>query len=321
MRISVAVVVLFCLVSFTWSEVSTYTYQDDSLLVKYSKENGILTSTYTSYWPNGRKKAEGAMAGNMRYGDWNLWDSTGKLVMARNYETGYVWTQLYPITPWPVTSRTWLRSGKQTDYMYLTIHPDSVLQSVRLWRFLPYDERSPIFANNALVDTLIALSNRGVVEIGEDDEMMRLSTVNDFSVRLNKCNPQHHVVGYRVKEDWFYDAKKQSGISSIIAICPLLMAKNERDTIELGWYNYNDPLKAKLATMYYMPKYPSGFPVGVEQTFFLRCFRSEVYMYSNLNYRTIAELFPDKQARALEIQRMDIQPFEWEHDLWLREFK
>lgn len=321
MRILIGIVSVIFLTSFGMSEVTQYIYNRDGIHVSYAKEQGMLTSKYTSYWPNGYKKAEGEIRGNMRFGDWNLWDSTGKLVLARNYETGYVWTQLYPITNWPITSKTWLMKENKSYSMFFKITPDSVLRSARLWRFLPYNQYNPLFANNAVLDTLIACRDRGMLIAADDDEMIVPLNMAEFHQRLENSNPQHHIIGYRVKEDWWYDNTKQAGIFSIIAICPVLYAKNERDSVDLGWFHYNDVLRGKLATMYYMPTYQTGFPVGVEQTFFLRCFESDVYKYTNVQFKTIAQLFKDTENIAKEVQRMEIQPFEWEHDLWLEEFK
>lgn len=318
MRTTLILVFAVALMSFGMSEVTKYVYQGDGMYVEYSKEHGMLTNRYVSYWPNGKKKAEGDMRGNMRFGEWALFDSTGKLVMARNYETGYAWTQNYPITFETVTSKTWF---PKTYSLYTEIKPDSEIYSARLWRFIPNQERSPIFANNALIDTLIALQQRGVVQCGEDDQMMKLSSYAEFSARLEQCNPQRHVIGYRIKEDWFYDAKKLSGYYTIIDICPVLYAKNERDSINLGWFLYDAQLRNKMGTMFYAPAHASPYPVGVEQTFFLRCFTGDVYKYTNVRNQTVAQLFPDPQARAKEVQRWDVQALEWEHDQWLKVFK
>lgn len=318
MRIVLILAVTVALTSFTISEVTKYVYNGNGMYVEYSKEHGMLTSRYVSYWPNGHKKAEGDMRGNMRFGEWALFDSTGKLVMARTYETGYAWTQTFPISFEEITSKKWFPKSYS---LYTEIKPDSVIHSVRLWRFVPYEERSAIFANNALLDTLIAMQGRGAVQCGEDDEMMALSSYAEFFGRLDKCNPQHHVIGYRVKEDWFYDARKMTGYFSIVNICPVLYAKNERDSIDLGWFMFDAKLRNKMGTMFYAPQQLSPYPVGVEQTFFLRCFSGDVYRYTNVKNQSIAQLFPDPKLRATEVQRMDIQPLEWEHDHWLETFK
>jgi hypothetical protein len=321
MKIIPSIVLLLLFASFTMNEAIRYVYNRDGLHVEYIKEKGMLHTTYTSYWPNGRKKAEGQMSANMRYGDWNLWDSTGTLVMARNYETGYVWTQIYPIPMWPVSSRNWLLENNNRYSLFTKIKPDSVIMSARLWRFIPYDQFSPLFVNRAMEDTLIACRDRELLQVGEDDEMKTLLSMAEFHQKLNKCNMNSPVIGYKVKEDWWYDSKKQSGIFSIVAICPVYYAKNQRDSIDLGWFAYDETLRGKLATMYYVPTYPMGYPIGVEQTFFLRCFHIDVYRYSNIKNATIAQLYsghPEEQY--LEVQRMEIQPFEWEHDLWLKEF-
>lgn len=318
MRITSVIAVAFVLMSFALSEVTRYIYKGDGIHVEYGEEHGMLNSRYVSYWPNGKQKAEGEMRGNMRYGPWSLYDSTGKLVMVRNYETGYAWEQTFPITFTPVTSKKWF---PKTYSLFTEIRPDSVIHSARLWRLIPYEGRSAIFANNALLDTLIAMRTRGVVQCGEDDEMITLSSMSDFFGRLEKCNPQHHVIGYRIKEDWYFDARKQSAYYAIVDICPVLYAKNERDSIDLGWFLYDATLRNKMGTMFYAPKETSPYPVGVEQTFFLRCFHGDVYRYTNVKNMTIAQLFPDKQSRDKEVQRMDLQPVEWEHDHWLEIFK
>lgn len=317
-RALVLAVLAAAAVSFTLSEVVPLVYKRNGLHVEYTKAYGMLQSEYKSYWPNGQVKAQGTMQGNMRYGEWQLFDSTGRLVMARGYETGYAWTQLFPITFTTVTSKTWF--GKSYS-LYTDIQPDSVLVSARFWRFLPADEKSPLFVTNKMFDTLVAMFDRGAIAAGADDEMKVLSSRAEFYERLDKCNPQHHVIGYRLKEDWYYDAKRQMGIFGIIAICPVLYAKNERDSIDIGWFSYNGTLRSKLSTMFFVPKYQTGYPIGVEQTLFLRCFQSTVYKTSNANNYTIKQLFRDPKEQALEEQRMEIQPLEWEHDFWLMTFR
>lgn len=308
----------FTIMSFAISEITRYSYQQDSIRVDYGKEHGMLHTQYVSYWPNGRVKAQGAMLANMRYGEWQIFDSTSKLVLARNYETGYAWTQLYPITFEEVTSKG--KFGSRFS-LYVDIKPDSVLQSARIWRFLPFNNNSPIFHNNALLDTMIAMYDRGKIVVGGDDEMMVLLSRGEFYENLDKCESKHRVIGYKLKEDWYYDAKKGMGIFGIIGICPVLLGKNLRDSVDLGWISYDATLRTRMATMFYSPEVITGFPVGVEQTFFLRCFESVVYKTSNVKNYTIAQMFPDPKKRKLEEQRMEIQPFEWEHDQWLAIFK
>lgn len=312
------IIIGLALLSFTLSEVTRFVYQGEGLHVEYGKEHGMLHSKYVSYWPNGMKKAEGTMQGNMRFGDWSIYDSTGQLILARNYETGYAWTQLYPITPWLVTSKTMF--GKSYS-LYVDIKPDSVIHSARFWRFVPYEAQNPIFANSAVLDTLIAMVDRTAIMASPDDEWRVLSTRSEFLEVLNKCSPQHRVIGYRLKEDWYYDAKKQMGIFAIVGICPVLLSENERDSVDLGWFYYDATLRSKLATMFYNPQIKTGYPVGVEQTFFLRCFSGDVYRYTNVKNFTIAQLFSDEISRKKEVQRMEIQPLEWEHDHWIESMK
>lgn len=316
MRLALLLTFALFVMSFTLSEVTRYIYNRDGVHVEYGKEYGRLTSRYTSYWPNGNKKAEGEMRMNLRSGQWNLWDSTGKLIMTRVYDNGYQWSLEYPAMHIPTSSKVWY-NPRSTDF-FIKIKPDSVVQSMRLWRFIPYDQWNPIFMNNTLLDTLIACADRNAIMVGADDEMKTLMTVSEFYEQRNKCSMFKHVIGYRVKEDWYYDYEKQSAIFSIIAICPVMTATNEKDSVDLGWFAFDDVLRGKLATMVYMPRFNTQYPMTYEQMFFHRTFASEVYKYSNVKGKTINQLYPDQEKQALEKQYMEIAPFEWEEDWWLK---
>lgn len=319
MRPALLITLAIFVMSFTLSEVTRYIFNRDGIHVNYGKEYNRITSRYTSYWPNGNKKAEGEMKMNLRSGAWNLWDSTGKLLMTRVYVNGYQWNLEFPAGQTPSSSAGWY-NPKSYDF-FIKIKPDSVILSTRMWRFVPHDIWNPIFMNNTVLDTLMACVDRTYIMAGADDEMMMLMTASEFHERLDQCSPFKNVLGYRIKEDWYYDYKKQSGLYSIVAICPVLSATNEKDSVDLAWFAFDDVLRGKLATMVYMPRFATQYPMTYEQMFFHRAFASEVYKYSNVNDKTIKQMYPDPQEQLFEKQKMEIIPFEWEHELWLKYYR
>jgi antitoxin component YwqK of YwqJK toxin-antitoxin module len=273
-----------------------------------------IDGKYISYWANGKKKAEGEIRMNMRSGEWNLWDSTGTLLMTRFYSDGFTWKQTFPADKKALSSAAWIDTVRGKDYFFRKIKPDSVIHSFRMWTYAPYDRENPLFKSNAVLDTIIAMRMRGEIIVGDDDQLMMLLSMGEFFGRL-ESSENRQLLGFRIKEDWYYDYRKQSGIFSIVAICPVLKAPLG-DSLELGWIPYDDVLRAKLAAMSFLSAAYSEYPIIYDEMFLQRSYVANVYKYTNVRNKTIADIFPyedDQRKEALRIQRA---PFEWEHDHW-----
>lgn len=282
---------------------------------KQDEAKGSLDGKYTSYWNNGKKKAEGEIKLNMRSGEWNLWDSTGTLLMTRIYSDGFTWKQTFPVQKYSLSSVAWIDTVRGKDYFFRKIKPDSVIHSFRTWTYAPYDKTNPLFRNNVVLDTLIAMRLRGEIVVGDDDELMMLLSMGEFFGRL-ETSENRQLLGYRIKEDWYYDYSKQSGIFSIVAICPVLKAPLD-DSLELGWIPYDDVLRARLASMTFQPAYDTEYPGVYDEMFLQRSYSFSVYKYTNRSDKTIAEIYPYEEDQRKEALHMQRAPFEWEHDHWI----
>jgi hypothetical protein len=200
-------------------------------------------------------------------------------------------------------------------FVFRKIRPDSVIHSLRTWNYAPFDARNPLFMNSTVLDTLIAMRGRGEIVVGDDDQLMLLLSMGEFFGRLEGSD-HRRLLGYRIKEDWYYDYASQSGIFVPVSICPVLKGM-EQDSIDLGWIPYDDVLRAKLASMAYIPAHLSEYPSSYDEMFLQRCYSAEIYKYTNVRNKTIAELFPDEADQHNEAMRMRRAPFEWEQDHWV----
>ena len=74
-------------------------YQDNLLKCIYETQNERLNGSYVSYYNNGAKKTEGTFENNYHIGLWSLWDTTGKLLMQRDYSDPFTFKRVYPKVP------------------------------------------------------------------------------------------------------------------------------------------------------------------------------------------------------------------------------
>lgn len=280
------------------------------LSVSYETHDGMMTGNYTSFWPNGKPKVDGTMRRNHRVGAWTLFDSTGKVIMKRNYTDDWNWTMVYPKGGTPVGSEKWIDSA--AGYRQFKWKNDSIAQTTRLWRYVPYDESNPVFKENVLIDSLIHFAQQvNSFSVFWDNEFRTPYSPSEFVRHLDECDAKRIVLGYRVKEDWFYDYTAQTGLTAVIAICPVLRSVNGTDSVDLGWFNYSllKPMLSRMKTN------DSFLPANMNEQFEMHGFHSDIYEFTNWKHYALADLYEGEEFGKQQLQ-WGVRPMEWEHNLW-----
>lgn len=293
------------------------TIKIDDLHVECERESGMLDGKYTSYWSNGKKKAQGHMKHNMRSGAWSLWDSTGKLLMTRTYSAGNAWTLRFPAAGYLRSYAGPVRLISEGNTVYDGIIQDSILRSARMWRFIPYDKSNPVFLMHEVIDSLIAFATaQPFPNVAADDEFRNPYMRTDVMQKLEQCHENRIVLGYKIKEDWYYDKISHTGNTAIIAICPVMQGLTSADTVDFGWFYY-PAISSMLANIKYHPRHHTIYPGNIDAVFATRCFASSVYKTSNKQNKNLDELYSGP-GLSLQRQYWEIAPYEMEQEEWLK---
>jgi hypothetical protein len=293
---------------------------------EYEVADGMYNGTYTSWYANGTKRAEGTFLHNMRHGLWTVYDSTGRTRMVRKYQNNFEFELIFPKPsgegPIPL-----LRQPKYTltysdkGYIpYCYLEERAVWASKRIWRYIPARADHPLFANDhfyhALIDSVI-LGDTKVFAVYADDDFRQPFSVEQKQQLADTVG--RRVVGFKIVEDWFFDRDRMLSESRIIGICPVyILAGAQPDTLDLGWF-YFPALRNTLARQ---PVTTTGVPEYVrtlDDVFFFRYFHSSIDKESNVYNRTLKENTSGMLGLAfiMEQRRVEISIIETEHDAWI----
>jgi hypothetical protein len=122
------------------------------------------------------------------------------------------------------------------------------------------------------------------------------------------------IVGYRIKEDWFYNYSWQLSETRIIAICPIIKRKDTGDLMDAFWIYYPE-----LRNIFASEKIEIAGEKNIsslEDIFMFRRFNSTIYKESNIYNKKIADYVTDKSVKEL-VERIEIELLDLEHDAWI----
>lgn len=234
-------------------------------------DRGMLHGEYEEFYKNGQRKVSGNFENNQKVGKWTLWDSLGVERMVRMYTNNHVFQVIsaknakgeivsYPFEKDPQTRH---RHG----YIeHPVVNEKDVLYIRRLWRLLPPGEMNALFfEDDRLFETLrkYVLSEEPF-QVYEDDEFKNLIGSNFRSELLQN---QWEIVGYHIKEDWFYDAKRACMNVRLVGIAPVI--RNETGVRELFWLYYPH-------IRHYLSAHPSDSLSTFDDAFYARAFSSRI---------------------------------------------
>lgn len=311
-----------------WSGKSgnnSHSFSDGKYTVNYETKDGMFDGYYISYYRNGIKKAEGNFVANQRYGKWKVWDSiTGKLLVVREYKNGYEFKQIFPNEnknekdPKPILTR-----NEIGIYPYEGITEKDVVYLKRTWRFISRIESSPIFKDDIFFNALLDAVVSGKIQAyGTADDEFRTKLGKDEITRFSDTL-RTKIIGYKIKEDFFFDSKRRTSEKRIIGICPVMQsAFNEKDSVDVCWFyfpeirNIMNAIKVEYSNCSLNVK-------TLDDLFFFHCFPSVIYKESNVkdlelkDYFEMNDLHYQEKLAKMQLQ-IEIELIETEHDLWIQ---
>ena len=310
------------LFAFTTTETKKQQYNNGQQKYQISTENGMLNGKYISWYKNGQKKAEGTFKNNQRTQTWTVWDSLGQVRMIRNYENSF---QFNIITAKnekaeniSIPEKVFYNLTKNVDgfYEYPKLLEKNVLLSKRIWRTIePNSSNNILFDNNRLFELILKNifdTKKLIVYDTSSDEFKKELTVADVKSKI--ANRTFDIIGYKIKEDWFFDMSLQLSETRIIGLCPVIKDKNNGKQTDLFWIYYPE-LRGILASKKVALK---GEPLisTVEDIFQFRYFFSNIYKESNIYDRKISDYKSGNSIKD-EAERIEMEIIDMEHDIWI----
>lgn len=290
----------------------------------FNMKAGMFNGKYVSFYANGTRRAEGQFLDNMRNGIWSVWDSTGKLLVKREYKNGFEYKTLYPevhvkANVPPVYALTRNNAG---FYSYFDFKQPDVVYSKRVWREIMKDDESSFFGNDDLYHALVDSIGRGKISIYDPSSDELKEKIEGGALKKIMDTAGKEIIGFKIKEDWFFDKLRKTSEKRIITICPIVCKKNlpaDNDddfSFDMGWLYF----PALRNTMNVLDLFPGNYPSAIKTTddlFFFRYFPSAIYKESNVKNQLISD-YAKGSAIQQEDMRIEIELIETEHDLWVK---
>lgn len=300
-----------------------YSWTGKDYRVETTLLHGMYDGSYTSWYTNGQKRAAGEFKNNMRTGTWTVWDSTGKMRVQRAYKNSFEYTQIFPALPdgpaklFGNPQCEWKYNAKGfIEYPY--VWERAVMISKRVWREIPKEDWSPLFNDDRFWWIVRDAVMSGKVNLYADDEF-RVKYVPPMLQPLNSDSAvTDSIVGYKIKEDWYYNSDLMLGEAVIIGICPVATNRGSGDHFnkDLGWIYFpqlRDELAKEKISAPGLPDYIHTF----DDLFFFRYFHGNIYKESNVYDRELKEYAGGLYLKQ-EQDRIEYSLIELEHDQWLR---
>lgn len=309
-------------VAFLTPETKTKNYDNGQLQYQVDIENGMFNGQCTFWFENGQIKTQGTFKNNQRTGTWTVWDSSGNLRMTREYKNNFQFeiTTVKNCKGENITfpEKTIYNLSKNQDgYIeYPTILEMDILISRRIWRTIKSSETNKLFFNDNRLFNLIFKnitdSKKLIAYDPSSEEFEKELTITDVKSKVTEGADE--VIGFKIKEDWFFNSNKQLSEVRIIGLCPIIKSQDKGQVSELFWIYF--PELRKLMAMEQVDIKGAASIKTMDDIFYFRHFSSNIYKESNIYHLEIADYKSgdeiQEEAEQIEMTLLDI-----EHNIWI----
>ncbi|HET6992311.1 MAG TPA: hypothetical protein VFJ43_13345, partial [Bacteroidia bacterium] len=246
-------------------------------------------------------------------GLWTLWYPNGDIAIKREYKNSFEFRTVFPKSNSKGEKQINALARNATGfYSYFPIKQEAVITTERVWRFIPEKDSTPIFFYNPLWNALVDSVREGKIQ-GYDP------TTDEFTVKTAGATllsfddtTKAKIIGYKIKEDWFFDSKRKIAEKRIIGICPVVRMNGiSKDSIDVCWFKFTDIRNTLNAILIDSPGYPKDVRT-LDDLFFFHCFQGDIYKVSNDRNLNLKDYSNNEQLR------IEIGMIETEHDLWMK---
>jgi hypothetical protein len=282
----------------------------------YGTIQGRFDGKYVSYYPNGKKKAEGRFRNNYREGKWQLWDQSGELITERNYMNPFEFKQVYPkirqeSSLFPVYK---LERDNNGCYKQFTIAEDRIMASKKVWRFIAEKNNPFLFSSeNRLFRVIDDAVQNGSLKPYSNDALTIPVNPGPANTDIQK------IIGFKIMESWFIDKDRLVSQYQTLTLCPVAMNIRTGDTTDLYWINLNQARPAM--SKEYMNDVPLPRHIEtLDDIFFFHYFYGQIYTESGANTPQPAQLIQSMEIEQASL-KTDLSMIDDEHNTWLTIYK
>lgn len=139
--------------------------------------------------------------------------------------------------------------------------------------------------------------------------------VNEYDI------PSNEVLGYYVKEAWYFDQRQSVVDIKTIAICPVVFRQDDfgigAERLPQFWIPYESirPYAARMPIM--TSDKNNVMDKTIDDFFRLHLFEGEIYKTSNLENKLLAEKYPSPSALKAAQEQVEKELVTFERDLWV----
>jgi hypothetical protein len=317
MKQALFILLALIFLSFIGRNRVKHSFESQNIVCHYETNEGRIDGNYSSYYKNGKKKAEGRFENNYRVGKWTVWDSAGRMRMQRDYSDPFTFKRLFPEVPKDKVidllnvSPYAMEYNKDGFIESFYLEPRAIIWAKRIWRYVKPNENNILFEN----DKLFSILNKNIYNgnitpyQATDDEFLKELHITDLDTSAIE------LIGYKIKEDCIFDIERLVTESRILGICPVVVNKVKQDTLDLYWIYFPQARKYLAQEKILHTKLPSHIRT-LDDVFFYRYFYGQIYKEATVHDRPISAYKSGLEIEK-EAERIEISLIESEHDIWI----
>lgn len=244
MKIQNFIIAIICLLLVSNLEAAELKkIKSSSYSASFYSESGMLNGKYQSFYLDETLKSEGSYTNNQRSGIWSIYDKKGNLILKRDYQNNFTFTQLYPDLPKDESIRL-LEScsfipQRNSDgfYDYRKIYENDVQFSKKVVCVAFPDENIGVLDYDAFLKMICENKDLDDFKVYEVFKSYAASKSNIETAENSK------IIALKFSEEYVFDLKTQAMESRVIFICPVVKdSKTGRITSE-NWFYFPNLIK------------------------------------------------------------------------------
>ncbi len=247
-KTTITLIALVVLLINSQAQTSNKITLENGNMVSFNMKNGQFHGNYTSWYKNGKKKAEGKFYHNNRIGTWSVWDYNGNKKIEREYQNNMVYEKELPKISKKdanIFYNKYLSIPTRNDNQtleYYHLEEDSILYAVRNTNIILPKNNPLLFENNNIIELLI--ENRKITEFATYDIFGKY----DKSTFEIESSDNLKIIAYKIQREFVFDKNREIIETREVFISPVIQDIKTKEVLTDNWFYFPD-IRPKLATI------------------------------------------------------------------------